>query len=294
MTHLRRNLWFMVFTVALLTLSARAAAQNSEDEILVAGKPPLTKNLANKETRCVEWLLDVRLTPEQRGEFRDQLYRVWITHRKDDIDGYVNLVNLWDQIAEKSPEERDIVREGVRAKLLERERQTPNDRFAHWIVRVYDSAHPPIAAGNPPLNAQAADAYADMIAFIINDSLRRTALRPNRQFKDLVTRVLAAQYSGYSAEQQNAISQMPFLWKELRYVWPRLSESQRGVFRQQWSPMVASLTSGASGQAASASNGNNSSLDDFFARNSEHMSLQPMFHSSFNETMSLHLNMFNH
>jgi|GEM_PF-6961508 len=267
-------------------------AADADDELPIDGKPPLTRELVQQETRCLEWLLNLELTPEQRAEYKEGLVEAWKSRRQDKIDGYYNLVKVREQFEQKNPQEQDLLREGVLTELLERERQNSRDAFARWFVGVYDAAHRPIAAGNPPLTSHAADAYADMVAFIINDSLRRKALTPNRQFKDLVARVLVAEYGRYPAEQQKAIAQMPFLWKELSYVWPRLSESQRDTFRQQWAPMVASLTSGVPGGAAAASNRNNSSLDDWFARNSEHMSLQPTFNSSFQSTMELHMNMF--
>lgn len=295
MTQHRGILCFPVLATALLFLPLRTAAQwgtqraGSEDDLLAPGNPPLTAALVDKEAQRMEWLLDVRLTPQQRAQFQDALIDVWNTHREAK---YLNLTQLRDEISQKTPEEQDLLREGVRAKFLAGERQKLNDPFARWVVHAYDSGHPPIAAGNPPLTAHVADAYADLVAFIINESYRRTVLRPNRQFKDLVTRGLAAEYGGYSAQQQDSMAELPFLWKELRYVWPRLSEAQRNTFRQQWTPMVASLASGAPGGAAAASNGNDASVDAFFARKAEHMSLQPMFNSSFNSTLSMHLNMF--
>lgn len=267
-------------------------AGDSDDGLPIAGTPPLTKELVQKETRCLEWLLNLELTAEQRAEFKDGMVETWKSHRQDKVDGYYNLVKLREQMEQKNPQEQDLLREGVLTELLASERQKARDPFSRWIVGVYDTAHRPIAAGNPPLTAHSADAYADMVAFIINDSLHRKALTSNRQFKDLVARVLVGEYGRYSAEQQNAIAQMPFLWKALRYMWPRLSESQRNTFREQWAPMVASLTAGAPGGAVAASNENNSSLDDWFARNREHMSLQPTFNSSFQSTMQLHMNMF--
>ena len=274
------------------TQQTSSDAGDSDDGLPIDGKPPLTRELVQKETRCLQWLLHQELTPEQRAEYKDGMMDAWKSHRQDKIDGYYNLVKVREQFAEKNPQEQDLIREGVLEELLVRERQNTRDPFARWLVGVYDSAHPPIAAGNPPLTAHAADAYADMVAFIINDSLHRKALTANRQFKDLIGRVLVAQYSGYPAEQQNSIAQMPFLWKELSYVWPRITEAQRNTIRQQWAPMVASLTAGAPGGAAEASNGDNRSLDEWMARNSEHMSLQPTFYSSFQSTMQLHMNMF--
>jgi hypothetical protein len=274
--------------------SPLAGAADSDDGLPVAGTPPLTRELVNKETQCLEWLLDAHLTLQQRSEFQDGLVTVWNSHQQDAINGYLSLGNVWEQVSQKSPEEQEVVRESVRSKLLAFERQNLNDPFAQWVVGVYDSAHPPIAAGNPPLTAQVVDAYADLVAFMVNECAHRPVFKATRQIKDQLARSLAREYPAFSAQQQNSLSQMPFLWKELSLMWPRLSEGQRETFRQQWTPMIASLASGggtyASGAASPASSGD--ALQNYFDHNSEHQFVQSMSSSSFNTTMSLHMNMW--
>src|SRR5258708_28285677 len=41
---------------------------------------------------------------------------------------------------------------------------------AQALVTGYDAAHPPIAAGNPPLTRQASDAWTELYCFVHNQS----------------------------------------------------------------------------------------------------------------------------
>lgn len=282
--------------------TARATSQNSGlssdtndsgGELLVAGKPPLTGELVNKGVRLFEWLLDAHLTIEQRSLLRNCLVGIWNTHRQRDIDDAAKALNFQDQVSSKSPEERAVIREALSEKFVASARQKPNDVFAQWMLNIYDSAHRPIANGNPPLTAQVADAYAEFVSFVLRECLGRSAFNPDRNFKNALAHGLAAQYTSYSPEQQQQFAQMPLLWELLRLRWSQLSEAERNKYRQQWRPAVNSLLSGITGGSSTrktAASKNSSvvphSLSD------EHLFVQSMANSSFATTMSLHLSMW--
>jgi PDZ domain len=285
-----------------LLSTARATSQNgglssdtndSGAELLVAGKPPLTGEMVNKGVRLFEWLLDAHLTIEQRSLFRNCLVGIWNTHRQADIDDAAKALNFQDQVSSKSPEERAVIREALSEKFVASARQKPNDVFAQWMLNIYDSAHRPIASGNPPLTAQVADAYAEFVSFVLRECLGRSAFNPDRNFKNALVHGLAAQYTSYSPEQQRQFAQMPLLWELLRLRWSQLSEAERNKYRQQWRPAVNSLLSGITGGSSTretAASENSSvvphSLSD------EHLFVQSMANSSFATTMSLHLSMW--
>ena len=159
--------------------TARATSQNSGlssdtndsgGELLVAGKLPLTGELVNKGVRLFEWLLDAHLTIEQRSLLRNCLVGIWNTHRQRDIDDAAKALNFQDQVNSKSPEERAVIRGALSEMFVASARQKPNDVFAQWMLNIYDSAHRPIANGNPPLTAQVADAYAEFVSFVLRDA----------------------------------------------------------------------------------------------------------------------------
>jgi hypothetical protein len=281
--------------------TAGATSQNSElssdtndsdAELLVTGKPPLTGELVNKGIRLFEWLLDAHLTIEQRSLLRKCLIGIWNTHRQADIDDAAKALNFQDQVSSKSPEERAVIREALSENLVASARQKPNDVFAQWMLNIYDSAHRPIARGNPPLTAQVADAYAEFVSFMLRECLGRSAFNPDRNFKSALAQGLAAQYSSYSPEQQQRFAQMPLLWELLRLRWSQLSEAERNKNRQQWRPAVNSLLSGVTGGSATSGTAASENSSVPHSLSNEHLFVESMANSSFATTMSLHLSMW--
>jgi len=277
----------------LFTPEAKAAP-----ELPIQGNPPLTQALVDQGVQFFEWLLDAPFTQEQRTQFRDSLVRSWKQHNQEEINSTMNALKFQEQLNSRSPEEREIVRASLCQKFLEGMRQTPNQVLSKWILSIYDSAHKPIAKGNPPLTSQAADAYAEVVAFMIHECLGKQAINANRQFKDMLAKSLAAQYSGYPSDQQKQFSQMPVLWKVLRSKWPQLSKSEKQEFRKQWTPTAQNLLSSVSSQTSSTQQSDSSSdgcsspelscSSDY----AEHRFVENMANSSFASTISLHMSTF--
>lgn len=267
---------------------------DSATELLAPGNPPLTNQTVSKGIRLFEWLLDAQLTVEQRSQFRDSLVDSWKAHRQDDIDATLNVLNFQDQLSLKSPQERAVIREQLCEKYLDSMRQTPNAVLSRWVLNIYDSAHQPIARGNPPLTAQVADAYAEFVSFMLTQCLGKRAFNPDRNFKNALAQSLAAQYSSYSPAQQTRFSQVPLLWELLRLKWSQLSQAERDNYRQQWRPAANSLLSRVAGGSATSQTATSasSSITIPESLSSEHLFVQSMASSSFATTMSLHLSMW--
>lgn len=283
-------------TFERVKLAESADLFNDTGELPIAGNPPLTQELVDKGIQFFEWLLDAQLTVEQRAEFRESMVRSWKGHRQDEIDGTVNVLKFQDQLVHKSPEERGVIRQQLRDKFLASMQQTPNAELSRWVLNIYDSAHRPIANGNPPLTSQVADAYAEFVSFMVTESLGNTAFKVDRHFKDALAQGLAAQYLRYSPGQQKQLSQLPLLWEVLRLKWSQLSEPEREAYRKQWAPSAKILVSGATAgnatsQAKTAPSSGPGSLDDYLSHSSERIFVKSMIDSSFQTTLNIHLSM---
>jgi hypothetical protein len=211
--------------------SSKAPGSTSDtkagDELPIPGNPPLTQAIVDQETQFFEWLLDAPFTLEQRDQFRASLVRSWKGHHQDEIESTMNVLKFQEQLNTKPRQQRELVREQLCEEYVGGLRRDPDSVLSKWILNIYDSAHRPIAKGNPPLTAQVADAYAEVVAFMIKESLGKQALNANRHFKDSLAKSLAAQYSSYTPEQQRSFSQMPYLWRALRYSWSQSSEKEK-------------------------------------------------------------------
>jgi hypothetical protein len=268
---------------------------DSATEVLASGNPPLTNQMVSKGIRLFEWLLDAQLTVEQRSQFRESLVDSWKAHRQDDMDGTVNVLNFQDQLSLKSTQERAVIRAQLCEKFLDSMRQTPNAVLSRWVLNIYDSAHQPIASGNPPLTAQVGDAYAEFVSFMLTECLGRRVFNPDRNFKNALAQSLAAQYSSYSPAQQRQFSQVPLLWELLRLKWSQLSEPERANYRKQWVPAVQTLLASARGSGSGETarpGGAPETLEEYGNNLSERLFVKSMANSSFTTTMNLHLSMW--
>jgi PDZ domain len=271
-------------------------ASDSGGAVLADGTPPLTKDLVNREAQFYEWLLDAQLTTEQRSELQEALIGKWNSHRQDHINTDLKVMNQWDGLKKLSPEDQDVTREKLRALYLDMirqaSRQTPNFKWGQWVLNVYDSAHRPIANGDPPLTRQVADAYAELISFMVSECLHQAAFQANRQFKDQLAQSLATTWSAYPPQAQRSLSQLPATWKAVRYNWPRISEPQRETYRKEWATVLLGLASGTQNATATTGATGNSSLQNYMNNYSEKLFVNSVANSSFATTMSLHLNMW--
>jgi|HubBroStandDraft_3_1064219.scaffolds.fasta_scaffold81079_2 hypothetical protein len=288
-------------TLVLCAETSKAPGSTSDttsgDELPIPGNPPLTQAIVDQETQFFEWLLDAPFTVEQRDQFRASLVRTWKGHHQDEIDSTMNVLKFQEQLNTKPRQQRELVREQLCEKYVGGLRQNPDSLLSKWVLNIYDSAHRPIAKGNPPLTTQVADAYAEVVAFMIKESLGKQALHANRHFKDSLAKSLAAQYSSYSPEQQRSFSQMPYLWKALRYSWAQSSEKEKKQFRRRLGPIVQNLLASASTQDAASKQ--DESSDACGSRElscnsgySEHRFVENMCNSSFASTISMHMSVF--
>ena len=178
--------WIVGFTLAAMGWGAiPSAAQELSGgagggiRLPIAGHPPLTAELLNKATGFFEWLLDAQLTVEQRREFQDSLAQSWIEKRKDEIQSTVTVVQFSDRLDGMSQKDREAYRQVLQGKFLAEMRAQPRSILARWVLNIYDSAHKTIARGNPPLTKQMVDSYAELVGFMLRQSMGKQYFAAN-------------------------------------------------------------------------------------------------------------------
>ena len=234
-----------VWTVCAMPAAAgwsdiQAAAQGLSGErgaaarLPIAGNPPLTDELMGKATGFFEWLLDAKLTQEQRREFQDSLAESWTHTRQDEIQSTVSVVQFADRMNGMSQQEREAYRQILQSKFIAEMRTQPARVLARWVLNIYDSAHKPLAPGNPPLTRQMVDVYAELIGFMLRESMGKQYFAANRIFKDTLAQSVVAQYRQLAPDQQAALAQVPGIWAIIQARWPATPEPEKQQLRQQW------------------------------------------------------------
>jgi len=186
------------------------------------------------------WVLEAPLTVEQRETVRQGLIELWQSGAKADIDPMVQALRAQAEVRKHPAAERDLIREQVQPELLAELRKQPDNEAAKWLLGIYGSAHTPIAAGDPPLTRQVADAYAEVLLFMISQVLGN-GLQANAEVKDQFAKALVNDYPNYDPAARKELANMPKYWAAIRIAWPTLPADQQETYRKQWAPGVAAL-----------------------------------------------------
>ena len=232
--------WALALTAIVGTAGAQTPGRVDPAAVLAPGDPALTEGMVDRLTGFFEWVLQAPVTAQQRTELRDMLVESWTQGNQADMAGMAEILDIEAQVAAHPPAERDLLREQIQPALLAELSKQPEDEGARWVLGVYQAAHVPVAAGNPPLTRQVSDAYAEVLAFMIGQVLGNE-LSSSTEFKDQFAQSLIADYPNYDAAAQANLAKMPLYWAAIRLAWPALPVEEQEAYRKQWAPGVTAL-----------------------------------------------------
>jgi hypothetical protein len=199
--------WILVIVLGL--------ARVAQADVLVEGEPPLTQDMVDRSCDLLEWAMDLQMTAEQRDHARDTLVASWKAKDHQAIANSTQLLALYDRVARLTPAQRDQARGKTTPELLAQLKKDRKDPLARWLLGVYDTAHAPIAQGDPPLTRQTIDACAELL-------------------KTSVEHELVARWPKLDHAQQQQLARLPAFWAAARVAWARASETERAAARKQW------------------------------------------------------------
>jgi hypothetical protein len=226
--------------VGMLAVLAAAGLAFAQSPVLVKGQPLLTEETVGRLTEFFEWAFDVHLTNDQSQVLRKYAIDSWTRKKKSDMDDIVQTVQQQIDLAKLSAEERRYVRVKIEPELLDQMRAQPNEPMARWALAVYESSHKIIAPGTPPLTRQSTDAYLETLFFMTGEVSGQSPV-PDRKLADDWAKALAANYPNTSPELKQQIAGMPLFLATMRMAWPRLSESVKAKYREQWAKELKTL-----------------------------------------------------
>ena len=232
--------WALALTAIIGTAAAQTPGGVDPAAVLAPGDPALTEGMVNRLTDFFEWVLQAPVTVQQGTELRGMLVESWTKGDRAEIDGMNEILGIEAQVVEHPPAERDLLREQIQPALLVALRNQPDDVGSRWVLGVYEAAHVPIAAGNPPLTRQVSDAYAELLAFEIGQVLGNE-VPASTEFKDQFAASLITDYPNYEAAAQANLAKMPMYWAATRLAWPALPVEEQEAYRKQWAPGVTAL-----------------------------------------------------
>jgi hypothetical protein len=224
---------------SLLIAIVLMIAVPSHGDVLVEGSPPLTQDIVDHTCNFLEWGLDLQFTAAQRDEARTVITRLWKDNDRKAIDGIQQILAAYAQLARATPAARQAAQHKVQDQLVAGMRSDHADATSRWLLTVYDHAHVALADGPPPLTHQIADAYAELLGFLVGEATRGQAIVPERKAEDELAAKLASGWAGLDAKQRQQLAIMPAYWAALRVEWDRTAPADRGKYRAQWAKAFA-------------------------------------------------------
>jgi hypothetical protein len=191
----------------------------------------------NTVTDFIEWMLDVPFTQSQRDGLKDHLVAAWANNDRGEIDGVSEIVKARLELDKLTDANRkELARQAIRVEVLKQWRTEAGqgDVMAKQMIAVYDAAHQPLVAGDPPLTRQATDATIEVIHFMASRVAGTADFVPGAQEKDRFATNLAAAYPTMPRENRDELAKMPTYWAALRVAWPELSRDQQSKLTAAW------------------------------------------------------------
>jgi hypothetical protein len=135
-------------TVLLLMVFGACVFQNTvraqeRDVVIVDGNPPLTKMTGGKIIALLDWALELDLSTAEQGKIAENLIRTWQKNDREDIDGALQLAELYEKVQRMTEAERNNARGKLRELILNSIRGEPSDELARLLLGFYESRNLP-------------------------------------------------------------------------------------------------------------------------------------------------------
>jgi hypothetical protein len=191
--------------------------------------PRLTPAMLDRYSAFLEWLLDVPLVGADRHRVEQAVARDYPVNPR----GLLDVLELEAALRRKSAQERTAIRAELLPEVLAALRGDAHDPDSRWLLAQYERGHEVLARGGPALTRAMADAYLDMIAFIIGEAAREPVELTEPQRAE-AERSLAAQWPSMTPQQKAPIVDARRTLAALRVGWARASEQERDRLRVAW------------------------------------------------------------
>lgn len=199
----------------------------------------------------IEWVFNTRLTQAERDEAKQLVEKAFAEKTADTLLVQESIVAKAD-LANHSEEDRVALRPSVEDEYVKicrmRYARTP---LGKWLLSFSASVSKPLARGDVALTRHAADAYAEMLVFLANESGVGEGLA-DQAFRDGLATSLSADWKSYSAEEKAAVQAAPTTWAALREQYPSWPLDRKAKLKAEWQTALAALNGKPSGQVQPA------------------------------------------
>ena len=206
---------------------------------LFSGTTTFEMQALDKLLSGISWVLDITLRPDFERRYTRWLIANGQYHSLLNAEGFRQLLECQVQLPQLTEAQRDLTRQQWRQNMLPLLR-VANDEFSKEMVHLYDTAHPPIDAGHPPITREMVTSLVDIRLFMIRAAFPSLPLNETDLREKLTNAVLENLDQSPMAERQK-LSTAPLGWAELRVEWEKMNPWQKQATATQWAQMVGPM-----------------------------------------------------
>jgi len=212
------------------------ACRLAHAEVLVPGTPPLTVYDVEETFACIQWLLDVSFTADQKEVFRAEILDGWKKKDAETIQSVAQILQLRGELAKLTPEQQDVVRKQSEGEMLAELRKQKDDRCAKLLVEIYDASRKPIAEGDPALTRQQADAALELFYFMAAQ-LEGISAKPTLEEKNEWAKRIAEGWAKLNPAARKVFGLMPLTWSATQAGWAEIPAPEKEAIQKGFAQM---------------------------------------------------------
>lgn len=183
----------------------------------------LTPGMLNRYADTMEIVFDIRLTPAQRQELKDQIVRHWQNRNAKDIEAVTGWLETERQMAAAgltASQRRAVAMERIHPQLIEQARsEAQTDPEVAWILGIHDEMHAPLGAGEPRVTRRQAEAFLEVLFFVASQLEGGAPVTPPAEMLDAWTTQLATNWDQIPAEVKSGMAQLSALSLKIQALW---------------------------------------------------------------------------
>ncbi len=202
-----------------LTAFAGAADVNTglNDDVIVAGEPPVTGYVIDCHNRILEFVLGTRMTVAQKETFLNAITAEVSGMAREDRDNFVQVIELVDSLSQLGEEDQEEIRQDLEKDFLESAAALTDDAAAkQFLALKNDSFKLVVDQAEFNVTNQSVEALSEYLAFVANPE---KPVWPDAKAIDAIKIRVKAGFAALKDEERQALDDFQLTWYLIRAAW---------------------------------------------------------------------------
>ncbi|GAB1351524.1 hypothetical protein MASR1M12_02540 [Erysipelotrichia bacterium] len=215
----RLSITFLVTFCMFLTVFAGAADVNTglNDDVIVAGEPPVTGYVIDCHNRILEFVLGTRMTVAQKEAFLNAITAEVSGMAREDRDNFVQVIELVDSLSQLGEEDQEEIRQDLEKDFLESAAALTDDAAAkQFLALKNDSFKLVVDQAEFNVTNQSVEALSEYLAFVANPE---KPVWPDAKAIDAIKIRVKAGFAALKDEERQALDDFQLTWYLIRAAW---------------------------------------------------------------------------